>query len=1129
MWRANLYAAAAYVLAAYAGWFLSYPPGNISPVWPASGIALGALLLHGNALLPGVILGILWIKLESFIGLSDATAFAHSLPAALGAAAGSILQAGAGAALIRKFVGTHDPLIENHQIGLFLLLAGPVSCTIGATLGVLTLYATGILDAGALALTWVNWWGGDAIGAITFAPMVLILFAEPRVLWRWRIKSVLLPLLAVVTGIVLLFHHGYRQEWQDLEVEFTRQANLLQLNLEDDVQGAIDENKALKAFFDASASVTEEDFHIYASSLLVHATGVNALEWIPRVPHEARAAFEEDWRGAGSIREPAPGGTRGPAGERPEYFPVRYIVPGAGNEAALGFDVGTNPGAASALAAARDTGRVTATPPLTLVQDPEKIPGTVLYAPVYARDADWVTVGQRREHFLGVVATVFRVADRIAETRRATPDLLSMAVHDSGTPMYTDAPPAPMTGVNLQHHTSLEVAGRTWQLSYLPTQRLFEAYFLPNLWWLLLGSFTFTALAAVGLLMLTGQTLRTERLVEERTRELRAEAAQRKRMIEMRELQNQVLAQIAGLEPLQSVLESLVRMTEATHEGLVCSINLLDADRKRFSLVIAPSMPDEFRDALTRHDIGPGIGSCGTSAATGERVIVADVYTHPYWKDFTDLARHAAIRACWSEPIIADREILGSFAFYHRDARQPAAEDLEFIHDLAALAGIAIVRRRSETQIERLAFFDVLTDLPNRRMLLDRLEREIASASRHGRYGAVLYIDLDNFKTLNDSMGHFVGDLLLIQVADRLRACIRREDTAARLGGDEFVILLREEDPDMEKLSDRVMVLAQRVQRDLARPYDLNGYLHHISPSIGITFFSREVNSPDEVLKQADTAMYNAKARGRNTISFYHPDMQKHVDERLMLERDLRIALEKREFRLVFQPQYDRERNIIGAEALIRWQHPLRGVIPPDTFIPVAEENRMIVAIGEWVIAEACARLAGWPGLRHVSVNISPVQLRSAEFVASVRRILEANPHCRGRLTLEVTESIMIGDVAATAAILRELRSMGMAISIDDFGKGYSSLAYLKILPLDQLKIDKSFVNDLSGDSSDNVIVETIIAMAQHLKLDVIAEGVETQMQLDYLLQHGCNGFQGYFFSRPVEAEAFTGLLATAR
>jgi diguanylate cyclase (GGDEF)-like protein len=502
------------------------------------------------------------------------------------------------------------------------------------------------------------------------------------------------------------------------------------------------------------------------------------------------------------------------------------------------------------------------------------------------------------------------------------------------------------------------------------------------------------------------------------------------------------------------------------------------------------------------------------------------VYSHPYWRGLTDLARLAGIRACWSEPIMADKEILGSFAFYHAGVRQPTTADLEFIRDLAALAGIAIVRRRSEKQIERLAFYDVLTDLPNRRLLLDRLEQEIASASRHGCYGAVLYIDLDNFKTLNDSMGHFVGDLLLMQVADRLRACVRSEDTAARLGGDEFVIVLREEDPNMEKLSDKVMVLARRIQTELARPYDLNGYVHHISPSIGITFFSRNVRSPDEVLKQADTAMYSAKAKGRNTISFYHPDMQKHVDEQLRLERDLRIALENGQFHLVFQPQYDQRMRIVGAEALIRWEHPERGLISPETFIPVAEENRIILPIGEWVMEQACRHLAQWPRLTQVSVNISPVQLQNPDFVPNLRKLLAAYPPASRRLMLEVTESIMIGDVSNTASILRELRKLGIGISIDDFGKGYSSLAYLKILPLSELKIDKAFVADIMHDPSGSVIVGTIIAMAKHLRLGVIAEGVETQQQLDFLLEQGCLGFQGYYFSKPLSAGDFEALIA---
>jgi len=1127
--RANLGWGAAYVLAAWTGSLLTHSPGNISPVWPASGIALGALLLHGRPAIPGVLLGIFLVKFHTlFDGTGTGTPGAAAL-AVLGGTAGPFLQAWVGAELIDRHVGRRDPLIENGRIAQFLLLAGPASCLIGATLGTATLYLSGLIGRNELPLTWAGWWGGDAIGAITFTPIVLILFARPRAAWQWRVKTVVYPLLAVVAAVIFLFHSGYRQVWQGLTAEFARQVNLLHLTLDNRIQAVVDQNRALKAFYDGTELVSEHEFEIFASTLLQRSTGINALEWIPRIARGERTAFETHWLGERSIREGDGSGGMVRARERDEHFPIRYLVPREGNESARGYDVASNAGALESIGEARDSGQIAATPPIRLIQDPDRLPGTVLYSPIYEK-GDWHTVEDRRAHFLGIVASVFRVTDRIAEVRDPGVELqLDVLVQDGDTIMYGSRYETKASrSLFLERRADIRVANRTWSVTYRPSETFFEQHFLSNLWWLLLGSFSFTGFAGAGLLMLTGQTLKTERLVTQRTRELINEAAERKRMMEMRELQNQVLAQIAGQETLENVLESLVRMTEAAHPGLICSIHILNKEKKRFSLTVAPSMPPEYGETVGRYDIGPGVGSCGTSASTGERVIVEDVYTHPYWSGLTGLARQAGIRACWSEPILSDKEILGSFAFYHREARQPGATDLEFIRDLAALASIAIVRRRSETQIERLAFYDVLTDLPNRRLLLDRLEREMASAARHGSYGALLYIDLDNFKTLNDSMGHFVGDLLLIQVADRLRDCIRREDTAARLGGDEFVIVLREEDPNMEKLSDKVMVLARRIQTALTRPYDLNGYLHHISPSIGITFFSREVGSADEVLKQADTAMYSAKAIGRNTISFYHPDMQKHVDERLMLERELRGALSLGQFRLVFQPQYDQDMRIIGAEALIRWEHPERGVIPPNAFIPVAEENRMIGPIGDWVIEQACRRLEQWPGLDHMAVNISPVQLQDAGFLPAVHRLLDAHPGARGRLMLEMTESIMIGDVEATAATLRQLRERGVGISIDDFGKGYSSLAYLKILPLSQLKIDRAFVNDISLDASGNVIVGTIIAMARHLKLSVIAEGVETRQQLTFLQEQGCQGFQGYYFSKPLGAEAFGELLNRA-
>jgi diguanylate cyclase (GGDEF)-like protein len=401
------------------------------------------------------------------------------------------------------------------------------------------------------------------------------------------------------------------------------------------------------------------------------------------------------------------------------------------------------------------------------------------------------------------------------------------------------------------------------------------------------------------------------------------------------------------------------------------------------------------------------------------------------------------------------------------------------------------------------------------------LEKALSSDIRHKTNGALLYLDLDHFKTLNDSLGHDIGDELLIQVANRLKQCVRDEDTVARLGGDEFVILLSCREISQDVMLEHALTMAERVQTALQAPYQLKQHIHYITPSIGITSVPHPGISPGDILKQADAAMYHAKSRGRNTISFYNEDMQRRADERLMLERDLREALAQQQFSLHYQPQFDLRHHLIGAEALLRWQHPEKGIIPIANFIHVAEETGLILLIGDWVIREACLQLIKWPDLPRLAVNISPKQFRQPRFSQKIAAILAEYGIEKSRLTLEIIESSLVEDIDDTIEKLQALQNLGIHISIDDFGTGYSSLAYLKLLPINQLKIDQSFVRDIITDSNDAVIVETIIGMAKHFGLSVIAEGVETIQQAQYLRNSNCKGYQGYLFSKPLPADEF--------
>ena len=438
--------------------------------------------------------------------------------------------------------------------------------------------------------------------------------------------------------------------------------------------------------------------------------------------------------------------------------------------------------------------------------------------------------------------------------------------------------------------------------------------------------------------------------------------------------------------------------------------------------------------------------------------------------------------------------------------------------------------KEAQEKIHNLAFYDPLTGLPNRRLLTDRLHQAIVSGARNGLVGAILFIDLDNFKTINDTLGHACGDLLLQQSATRLRSCVREEDTVARIGGDEFVVMLECLCEDEPEAATQTKSIGMKILSALSQPYHIASHKCRSTCSIGITLFNDRSQSTDELLKQADITMYQAKKAGRNTLRFFDTQMQEIVTARATLEAELRNALETQQLQLYYQIQVDEWRNLIGAEALIRWVHPERGLVSPIEFIPLAEETGLILSIGQWVLESACAQLKAWKqeeptrGLV-LAVNISAKEFLQADFVAHVQTTIQRYAIDPKLLKLELTESLLLENLKDTVLIMNALKDIGIQFSLDDFGTGYSSLQYLKQLPLGQIKIDQSFVRELTENSSDEAIVHTIIAMAKSLNLDVIAEGVETEEQLQLLLNKGCTYYQGYLFGKPVPIEQFDSLL----
>lgn len=441
--------------------------------------------------------------------------------------------------------------------------------------------------------------------------------------------------------------------------------------------------------------------------------------------------------------------------------------------------------------------------------------------------------------------------------------------------------------------------------------------------------------------------------------------------------------------------------------------------------------------------------------------------------------------------------------------------------------------KEAQEAIHRLAYYDPLTNLPNRRLLQDRLQHALKESLRSHKFGALLMIDVDHFKIINDTMGHHAGDQLLVEMASRLKACVRLSDTVARLGGDEFLILLDNLGDKEVRAAANAEEVAQKILNTISLPILIGDKDHLNSISIGISLFNENTQSIDEALRCADAALYQAKDAGRNTLRFYDPDMQALLESRMLLEFDLRHALEQNQLRLHYQAQIDKNGNFFGAEVLLRWKHPSKGLIPPSVFIPLAEESGLIMPIGKWVLQEVCGQLKAWndnPHLRdlHLAVNVSAQQFRQSDFVAQICEILTATGANSAKLKLELTESLVLHNVAETIEKMQTLKSHGVRFSMDDFGTGYSSLSNLKKLPLSQLKIDQSFVRDITNDPHDAVIAQTIIGMGHNLELSVIAEGVETEQQRQCLQAIGCDAYQGYLFSKPLPLQEFEQFISHA-
>lgn len=1058
-----------------------------------AGIAIMAVLTYGwRSALPGVFLGAL--SLNILIVWDAAGLVPLDVWIAVVVATASSIQALIASTLIRRFCQAPLELETDRQILQFLIMV-PLLTLISASISVPFLLYAGVDNSLTPAGLWASWWLGDALGLLIAGPVTLSFIGQPQALWRPRRMMLGLPTAVAFIAVVMVSQSVASFEQRELEDRFrirTQEAGTLfqiALTSQELVQDSVAQ------LFVSSGEVTREKFRAFVKWATSKSENIQVIEWLPKISREQRAAYEtEQKRYFGpdfTITDIKPGNKLVPAGDREQYFPITYLEPEEGNQRAQGFDPTSSAISNAAVQTSLASGSSYARPPLMMVRENFSKRILMLYRPVYRTASGEMTLDMQNAEVAGLVNVAIRTEDFVENVlgkREFTEFDIQWQDLLSGDFYYdvqvSETPP-------FRHTVDIQSAGRQMRLIFTPTQLFLTQNQSYQTLFVMVGGFLLTGLFCALILSVTG---RTHRIASEVTRRTEQLSVATDRAVESERRIREVLA---DMQRAQADLRLSDVAFNAASEGFL----ITDAEKNVIAINSAYSLITGF----SHFEV------LGQFPQLLDRALNDELFFVKLWAELSS-------QGLWRGEILSRRKDGEIFSAY-LSMSMVRDEKGELSNYVAVFTDISETKQAQLT-IEHQANYDMLTGLPNRRLFNDRLAQEIRHCQRDQSKLCMMFLDLDRFKDINDTLGHDVGDELLRHMAGRIQDCLRDVDTVARLGGDEFTIIVT----GLEQHQDAVAV-AQKLIEVIEQPLRIKDQTLRVSTSIGLTFYPDDGENAGLLVQNADRAMYAAKDAGGSAFMLYSSELESTWQSRTFIINELQQALSENQICIYYQPVVHAHSGAISAEALVRWQHPQRGLIAPAEFLPAAERMGLIAKIDDYVFAGVCQQIRQWQqqGLGDIAVSIN----RSAQGFGNQEGRLDWISHLQqlaldsSLITLEITEGVLLQRSAESRDLLRNLRNYGVKISIDDFGTGYSSLAYLKQLEVDYLKIDKSFVRDLETDDNDRAIIEAIVVMAKRLDLGVVAEGVETASQRAILNHIGCDWLQGYFYARPLPAEDF--------